>query len=63
MPSNYTVSDIRAKSLTIKTLGNGKVQVTVMLALLVDSSQLPPCVILNAEQCLEESSDANLSVR
>jgi hypothetical protein len=33
MPSNYTVDDIQAKSLVIKTLGFDKMHVTVMLAI------------------------------
>ena len=32
MPSNYTVDDVQAQSLVIKTLGYDKMHVTVMLA-------------------------------
>lgn len=32
MPSNYTVNDVLAQSLVIKTLGYDKMQVTVTLA-------------------------------
>jgi hypothetical protein len=47
MPFNYTNNDVAAKSVVIKTSGNEKVQVTVMLTELADSMTLPLCVIVN----------------
>jgi hypothetical protein len=40
MPSNYTVDDKGVKSVLIKTSGNEKMQVTVMLKVLADGTIL-----------------------
>jgi hypothetical protein len=40
---NYTTDDAGAKPAVIKTFGNEKMQVTVMLTELADSMKLPPC--------------------
>jgi hypothetical protein len=42
MPSNYTVDGTGAKSVLIKTSGNEKMRVTVMLTVLADGIKLPP---------------------
>jgi hypothetical protein len=47
MPFNYTIDDTGVKSVRIKTSGNEKMRVTVMLMVLADSMKLPPYVILN----------------
>ena len=68
MLPSYTVNDIRAKSVVVKTTGYRRINVTAMLAVLADGSKLPLHVILIAKQCLRSScleeslSDANLNV-
>jgi hypothetical protein len=45
MPSTYIISDIDTKFVAIETLGNEKMQVTVILIEFVDSTKLPPYVL------------------
>jgi hypothetical protein len=45
MPSNYTVGDKDVKSVLIKTSGNEKMRVTVMLTVLADGTKLLPSVM------------------
>lgn len=47
MSFSYTVNDVGAKSVVIKTLGYENKHVTVTLAVLTDGSKVPPYVILN----------------
>jgi hypothetical protein len=42
MPFTYIISDVGTKSVAIKTVGNEKMQVIVILTELVDSMKLPP---------------------
>jgi hypothetical protein len=53
MSFNYTVDDIGAKSVLIKTLGNEKMQVTVMLMVLADGIKLLPYVMFNRKTVKE----------
>jgi hypothetical protein len=46
-PCNYTVSNGGTKSMGMKTMGNYKLQVTVMFAVLADGSKLPTYMILS----------------
>jgi len=57
---NYTVSNGGTKSVVMKTMGNYKLQVTVMFAVLADGSRLPTYMILSHKtlpknNCLAES--------
>jgi hypothetical protein len=63
MPSNYTDDDTGAKSVLIKTSGNEKMQVTVMLKVLADGTKLPPHVALNRKTMPKEQLPIGLTVR
>jgi hypothetical protein len=54
MLSRYTLDDSGAKSVVIKTSGYENIHAAVMLAVLVDSSQLPLHVILNCKTMPKE---------
>lgn len=47
MPRNYTVNVKGEKQVIIKTTGNEKKRITVMLCVTADGGKLPPYVILN----------------
>jgi hypothetical protein len=63
VPSNYTVDDKGVKSVLIKTSGNEKMRVTVMLTVLADGMKLPPYVILNRKTMPKEQLPIGLIVR
>lgn len=54
MPSNTTVADKGAKSVVVKTTGNEKARLTVMLCVLADGRKLPPFVILRRKTLPKE---------
>jgi hypothetical protein len=62
MPSNYTVYDTDVKSVLIKTSGNEKMLVTVMLTVLADGTKLLH-VILNQKTVPKEQLPIGLIVR
>jgi hypothetical protein len=63
MPTNCTVDKTGVKSLLIKTSGNEKMRVTVMLMVLADDTKLPPHVILNRRTMPKEQLPIGLIVR
>lgn len=54
MPSNTTVDDKGAKSVLVRTTGNDKSRITVMLCVLADGRKMPPYVILNRKTMPKE---------
>jgi hypothetical protein len=46
-PSNYSIEDAGAKSVLIRTMGNVKMQVIVMLLELADSMEPSPYMTIN----------------
>lgn len=46
-PCDYTVTNGRTKSMVMKTIGNYKLQVSFMFAVLADGSKLPTYMILS----------------
>jgi hypothetical protein len=58
MLSNYTIDETGVKSILIKTSGNERMLVTVMLMVLADGTKLPPYVILNRKTMPKEQLPA-----
>lgn len=54
MPSNTTVNKKGAKSVLIKSTGNEKARITVMLSVLADGRKLPPYVVLRRKTMPKE---------
>lgn len=63
MPSNTTVEEKGAKSVIVRTTGNEKVRVTVMLAVLADGRKLPPFVILKRKTIPKEKFPSDVIIR
>lgn len=55
MTTNLTVEKKGAKSVTVKSTGNEKLRITVMLAVLADGNKLPPYVILRRKTLPKEN--------
>lgn len=62
-PSNNVIEEIGTKSVIIKTLGNEKMCITVMLAVLADGIKLPPYVILKRKTMLKDQLPTGIIVR
>lgn len=62
-PSNNVIGKIGTKSVIIKTLGNEKMCITVMLAVLADGIKLPPYVILKRKTMLKDQLPTGIIVR
>lgn len=62
-PSNNIIEEIGTKSVIIKTLGNEKMCITVMLAVLADGIKLPPYVILKRKTMLKDQLPTGIIVR
>ncbi|OWK61459.1 Pogo transposable element with KRAB domain [Lonchura striata] len=62
-PSNNVIEKIGTKYATIKTLGNEKMCITVMLAVLADGIKLPPYVILKRKTMLKDQLPTGIIVR
>jgi hypothetical protein len=54
MPSNVTINEKGAKTVLIRGMGNEKLRITVMLAVLTDGHKLPPYVILRKKTMPKE---------
>jgi hypothetical protein len=63
MSSNYTVDDKGVKSVLIKTSGNEKMGLTVMLTVLADGKKLPPYLIYNWKTVPKKQLPIGLIVR
>lgn len=63
MPTNYTVDIVGTKTVSVKTTGNEKMRVTVMLTVLADGRKLPPFIILNRKTMPKEKLPTGLIVR
>lgn len=63
MVSNNTVNEIGAKTVTIKTTGNEKLRVSVMLTALADGTKLPPYMILKRKTMPKEKFPKGIFVR
>lgn len=63
MPTNTTVADKGAKSVVVKTTGNEKNRITVMLSVLADGRKLSPYVILRRKTLPKEKLPKGLIVR
>lgn len=61
-PSNNVIEEIGTKSVIIKTLGNEKMCITVMLAVLADGIKLPPYVILKRKTMLKDQLPTGIIV-
>lgn len=62
-PSNNIIEEIGTKSFIIKTLGNEKMCIIVMLAVLADGIKLPPYVILKRKTMLKDQLPTGIIVR
>ncbi|KFP07499.1 Pogo transposable element with KRAB domain, partial [Calypte anna] len=62
-PSSNIIEEIGTKSVIIKTLGNEKMCITVMLAALADGIKLPPYVILKRKTMLQDQMPTGIIVR
>lgn len=62
-PSNNVIEEIGTKSVIIKTLGNEKMCITVMLAVLADGIKLPPYVILKRKTMQKDQLPTGIIVR
>ena len=49
MPPNYTIEKIGSRQVSIKTLGQEKTRVSLVLAILADGNKLPPLLIFKAK--------------
>ena len=63
MPTPATVHKKGEKSVIVKSTGNEKSHVTVMLACLADGTKLPPYVILKRKTAPKEAMPAGIVVR
>uniref|UniRef100_A0A674N661 HTH CENPB-type domain-containing protein n=1 Tax=Takifugu rubripes TaxID=31033 RepID=A0A674N661_TAKRU len=63
MPTPVTVHKKGEKSVIIKSTGNEKSRVTVMLACLADGTKLPPYVVLKRKTVPKEAMPAGIIVR
>ena len=63
MLSNVTVNNRGTKSVPIKTTGNEKTRITVMLFVLADGRKLPPYVILRRKTMPKEELPKGLVFR
>ncbi|KAJ4426521.1 hypothetical protein ANN_27335 [Periplaneta americana] len=63
MPSNMTVDNKGAKSISLRTTGNEKQRITVMLAVTADGGKLPPYVILKRKTMPKENLPKGLVIR
>ena len=55
MPSNLTVNKKGAKSVLLKTTGNDRNRITVMLAVTADGQKLPLYAVLKRKTLLKEN--------
>ncbi|NXU72638.1 POGK protein, partial [Oreotrochilus melanogaster] len=62
-PSSNIIEEIGTKSVIIKTLGNEKMCITVMLAALADGIKLPPYVILKRKTMLQDQMPTGIIAR
>lgn len=63
MPRNYTVNVKGEKQVIVKTTGNEKKRITVMLCVTADGGKLPPYVILNRKTIPKETFYEDVIVR
>ncbi|KAJ4426354.1 hypothetical protein ANN_27168 [Periplaneta americana] len=63
IPSNMTVDNKGAKSISLRTTGNEKQRITVMLAVTADGGKLPPYVILKRKTMPKENLPKGLVIR
>ncbi|TWW54824.1 Pogo transposable element with KRAB domain [Takifugu flavidus] len=63
MPTPVTVHEKGEKSVILKSTGNEKSRVTVMLACLADGTKLPPYVVLKRKTVPKEAMPAGIIVR
>lgn len=63
MPQSTTIADKGSRSVIIKSTGNEKLRVTVMLAVLADGRKLPPFVILKRKGLPKENLPAGIHFR
>uniref|UniRef100_A0A3Q1GUX3 Pogo transposable element derived with KRAB domain n=1 Tax=Acanthochromis polyacanthus TaxID=80966 RepID=A0A3Q1GUX3_9TELE len=63
MPSSVTVEKKREKSVLVKSTGNEKSRITVMLTCLADGTKLPPYVILRRKTIPKEPTPPGIIVR
>lgn len=63
MPSNTTVNLRGAKSVLIKSSGNEKLRITVILAVLAVDTKLPPYVVLKRKRQTKETLPPGIHVR
>ncbi|KAJ4446805.1 hypothetical protein ANN_13503 [Periplaneta americana] len=63
MPSNMTVDNKGAKSISLRTTGNEKQRITVMLAVTADGGKLPPYVILKRKTMPKQNLPKGLVIR
>ena len=63
MPTNVTVNKKGEKSVLIRTTGNEKSRITVMLAVLADGTKLPPYIIIKRKTMPKEHLPPGIIVR
>ena len=63
MPTSVTVAKKGEKSVIVRSTGNEKKRITVMLACLADGTKLPPYVILKRKTMPKETMPAGIIVR
>ncbi|KAK0148143.1 Pogo transposable element with KRAB domain [Merluccius polli] len=62
MPTSVTVNKKGEKSVIVKSAGNEKSRITVMLVCLTDGNKLPPAVILKRKTEPKEAMPAGIIV-
>ncbi len=63
LPSNTTIDEVGAKTISIRTTGHEKTNFTVVLACMADGTKLPPLIIFKLKKVLKGKFPSDVIVR